>query len=137
MFEHLGLALRALRELAEMSQAELARRAGLGKSQLSKYERGRELPKLESLRKILTALDSDPLALFYVAHLLQRQAAGGRPRIATALLEVGQGPQAVLWTGEVEIFRRVFQQLLDLFESAVETRVRQGVPGPAEKSRTS
>jgi transcriptional regulator with XRE-family HTH domain len=44
MFKHMGLALRVLRELKGVSQAGLARQAGLGKSQLSKYESGKDLP---------------------------------------------------------------------------------------------
>jgi transcriptional regulator with XRE-family HTH domain len=56
MFENLGIALRLLRELRGSSQAALARQAGLGKSQLSKYETGREIPKIDSLERLLTAL---------------------------------------------------------------------------------
>jgi transcriptional regulator with XRE-family HTH domain len=56
MFENLGTAIRLLRELRSSSQAELARLTGLGKSQLSKYETGREFPRLDSLERLLTAL---------------------------------------------------------------------------------
>ena len=56
MFENLGPALGLLRELRQYSQAEVARRAGIGKSQLSKYECGKELPKLDSLERILNVL---------------------------------------------------------------------------------
>lgn len=37
MFERLGLSLRTFRELSGKSQASVAREAGIGKSQLSKY----------------------------------------------------------------------------------------------------
>ena len=40
MFRNLGTTIRLLRELRGYSQAALARRAGMGKSQLSKYEQG-------------------------------------------------------------------------------------------------
>ena len=53
MFERLGLCLRTFRELSGKSQASVAREAGIGKSQLSKYENGKELPKLDSLGKVL------------------------------------------------------------------------------------
>ena len=56
MFEHIGLALKVLRELKGVSQAGLARKAGIGKSQLSKYENGKDLPKFDSLEKVLAAL---------------------------------------------------------------------------------
>ena len=68
MFAELGRTLRALRESKGISQAELARRAGLGKSQVSKYERGKELPQLVTLEKLLDALGAEPLTLFYTAH---------------------------------------------------------------------
>ena len=46
MFRHLGLTLRLLRELRGQSQGQVAKEAGISKSQLSKYENGR-LPKFE------------------------------------------------------------------------------------------
>jgi transcriptional regulator with XRE-family HTH domain len=59
MFENVEPTLRFLRELKELSQKELAERARVGKSQLSKYENGRELPKLDSLERILNELGAD------------------------------------------------------------------------------
>ncbi len=66
MFRNVGLVLNLLRELRGMSQAQLARRAGIGKSQLSKYETGKELPKLDSLEKLLTALAMSHTDFFFV-----------------------------------------------------------------------
>lgn len=79
LFRNLGLALKVLRELRGINQANLARQAGLGKSQLSKYENGKELPKLDSLERALNALGTDPLALFYLVHLLDRTEADEWP----------------------------------------------------------
>ncbi len=56
-----------------MSQAALARAAGIGKSQLSKYENGKELPKLDSLEKILLTLGVTPLAFFATMDYLDRR----------------------------------------------------------------
>ncbi|HVT16653.1 MAG TPA: helix-turn-helix transcriptional regulator [Thermoanaerobaculia bacterium] len=56
MFENVGRALSLVRELRGLSQTEVARAAGAGKSQISKYERGRELPRLDSLARILAVL---------------------------------------------------------------------------------
>lgn len=69
-FRHLGLALEILRSIAHRSQAELARSARCGKAQISKYERGRELPKLETLARILEALNVSPLTLFFLVAVL-------------------------------------------------------------------
>lgn len=73
MFGHLGLTITVLRGLRKKTQAQVAREAGIGKSQLSKYENGKELPKLDSLAKILTVLDVTPLGLFYLQDLLDRR----------------------------------------------------------------
>jgi transcriptional regulator with XRE-family HTH domain len=61
-FSQLGLALIILREKAGLAARGLAARAGVGKSQLSKYENGRESPKLETLARLLDALNVEPLA---------------------------------------------------------------------------
>ena len=74
MFQNVGTTLLHLRELRGLSQAELARKAGIGKSQLSKYERGKELPKLDSLERILSALRVSALGFFYALHLTDMQA---------------------------------------------------------------
>ena len=54
MFSNLGRTLGLLRELRGKSQARVAREAGIGKSQLSKYEKGQSAPTLEFLLKLKT-----------------------------------------------------------------------------------
>jgi transcriptional regulator with XRE-family HTH domain len=56
VFEHLGEALRLLRHRRRLSLNELARRAKVGGSQLSRYERGHQLPHLAQLERLLVAL---------------------------------------------------------------------------------
>jgi transcriptional regulator with XRE-family HTH domain len=75
MFANLGRTLSLLRELRGKSQARVAREAGIGKSQLSKYENGKELPKLDSLEKVLNALKVGYFEFFYTLHLVDRRAA--------------------------------------------------------------
>ena len=70
MFDNLGRALYLIRDLRGKSQAAVAREAGMGKSQLSKYEGGKELPRLESLRRVLKVLDIGPFEFFYAMHLI-------------------------------------------------------------------
>src|SRR6202035_1004691 len=65
MFANLGRTLSLLRELRGKSQSRVAREARIGKSQLSKYENGKELPKLDSLEKILRVLKVDMFEFFY------------------------------------------------------------------------
>jgi len=118
MFAELGRTLRDLREAIGLTQAALARKAGVGKSQLSKYEQGKELPKLETLERLLTALGADPLTLFYTEHLLRHRA------------EIF--PIAVLMTTTPDLddpalvsFRRLFGHFLEAFEILVATRFRK------------
>src|SRR3954462_16043534 len=79
MFANLGRSLSLLRELRGKTQAQVAREAGIGKSQLSKYENGKELPKLDSLEKVLIALKVSYFEFFYTLHLVDRRASGLEP----------------------------------------------------------
>jgi transcriptional regulator with XRE-family HTH domain len=119
MFEHVGLALRVLRELKGVSQAGLARQAGLGKSQLSKYENGKDLPKLDSLAKVLSALEAEPLALFYLDHFLARLAA--QESCEALLIDTKFGPE---FSGSQRGFTRLFDDILLLFKAQIEARIR-------------
>src|SRR4051812_40861170 len=107
MFQNLGPALRLLRELRHLSQAEVARRAGIGKSQISKYEGGRELPKLDSVERVLEVLDYRPETLFSVVALLDRL-----PEALDAEPGSPQGPIVVV------PFTRSFSPLDTAFETA-------------------
>ena len=75
MFANLGMTLSLLREIRGKSQSRVAREARIGKSQLSKYENGRELPKLDSLEKILRVLKVDMFEFFYTLYLVDGRAA--------------------------------------------------------------
>ena len=70
MFEKLGLALLLLRELRGLKQAEVAQRARVSKSRISRYEGGREFPKLESLERLLVALEVRQDVFFSVVRFL-------------------------------------------------------------------
>ena len=70
MFANLGRTLALLREMRGLSQLALSREARIGKSQLSKYENGRELPKLETLERVLAVLEVQPISFFYTVAVL-------------------------------------------------------------------
>ena len=121
MFERLGLCLRTFRELSGRSQASLAREAGIGKSQLSKYENGKELPKLDSLGKVLSVLDISPLTFFYGISVLEK---GFDPslRVGAELLRSESiGP--LFRERETAGLKSLFEQFLSVFETAVEGRI--------------
>jgi transcriptional regulator with XRE-family HTH domain len=97
MFLNLGRTLSLLRELRGKSQARVAREAGIGKSQLSKYENGKELPKLDSLEKVLNALKVGYFEFFYTLYLVDRRAAD------LARAEAGEEEESAAEENEGEI----------------------------------
>jgi transcriptional regulator with XRE-family HTH domain len=121
-FAQLGRSLKALRESAGLSQAELARKAGVGKSQLSKYENGKELPKLETLARLVEALGVEPLTLFYTAHVLRHRTA-----VSPAALLLATSPE--LGDPALESFRRLFGHFLESYEILMTARLLPTAPG--------
>jgi transcriptional regulator with XRE-family HTH domain len=63
IFQGLGRALRWIRDRQGKRQYQVADTAGITKAMLSAYETGKQKPSLETLEKILLALDSDLLDL--------------------------------------------------------------------------
>jgi transcriptional regulator with XRE-family HTH domain len=59
IFQGLGRALRWLRDRQAKRQYQVADSAGITKAMLSAYETGKQKPSLETLEKILAALDGD------------------------------------------------------------------------------
>ena len=82
IYRNLPRALTLIRELRGRSQAELARRAGIGKSQMSKYENGKELPKLDTLATVIGALEVDIFEFFYTVYLIDLEEARIAPKEA-------------------------------------------------------
>lgn len=74
MFDRLGDTFVVLRMLRGLSQAELARRAGIRPNQVSRYETGQVLPQLGQLEKILDALDVGLAELLFAMAHLERTA---------------------------------------------------------------
>ena len=59
IFQGLGRALRWLRDRQAKRQYQVAEAAGITKAMLSAYETGKQKPSLDTLEKILAALDGD------------------------------------------------------------------------------
>lgn len=142
MFVNLGRTLSLLRELRGKSQARVAREAGIGKSQLSKYENGKELPKLDSLEKVLKALQVGHFEFFYTLYLVDQRSAGlgraGQPDHAAApspdeplyLPSLVLQGSALLSDATDKAFARVFADILILYRSVFEQIVLAGVDRP-------
>jgi len=130
MFENLGNALALLRELRRVSQAEVARRAGIGKSQLSKYENGKEQPKLDSLEKVLNVLRVGPVGLFTVVAVLDgwnaETGGEGEAHVAPSLAPRWPG---IGFPAVDQAFESTLGDLLILQRSMLETVLRSGAAG--------
>jgi transcriptional regulator with XRE-family HTH domain len=135
MFMNLGKTLGLLRELRGKSQARVAREAGIGKSQLSKYENGKELPKLDSLEKVLKALGVGHFEFFYTLYLVDRRADGlARGDVGESLVEELCMPPLLSGTALLsqttdQGFTRVFTDLLQLYRTVFEQIILHGRPG--------
>jgi transcriptional regulator with XRE-family HTH domain len=143
MFVNLGRTLSLLRELRGRSQAWVAREAGIGKSQLSKYENGKELPKLDSLEKVLLALEVGHFEFFYTLYLVDRRAADlnretakGAPAHEPSLDDEPVYPPPIfkghplLSEPTDQAFTRVFADLLLLYRRVFEQVVLTGMNLP-------
>ena len=119
-FAELGRALRILRDRAKLSITVLAGQAEMGKSQLSKYETGVELPKLETLARLLDALEVEPLGLFHLMHQLSREQPGDSLKADLLFANAGR----LLETRESESFRRLLESVFELHSAVVEGRLR-------------
>jgi transcriptional regulator with XRE-family HTH domain len=136
MFSNLGRTLSLLRELRGKSQARVAREAGIGKSQLSKYENGKELPKLDSLEKVLIALKVGYFEFFYTLYLVDRrasdlegdEAAAGSATVPDAPLYLPPlDGNTLLSQSTDQAFNQVFTDLLLLYRRIFEQMVLTGV----------
>ena len=126
-FRHVPQALIIIRELRGLSQGEAAVQAGLGKSQLSKYEHGRELPKLASLGRILEVFDVSPSVFFYIVFVMDELegalAAGAREVMTKSL-----SPVAEMLPEETSFMAEVGKRFLSSYLESFEERVRQMAP---------
>jgi transcriptional regulator with XRE-family HTH domain len=70
IYRNVPRAITLIRELRGLDQAQAALRAGIGKSQMSKYESGKELPKLDTLATVLEGLKVGVFEFWYTVYLI-------------------------------------------------------------------
>ena len=135
MFARLGRTIVFFRNEIGKSQADLAREAGIGKSQLSKYENGKELPKLDSLEKVLNALGVNSLFFFFTMAMADWHGAvvkSGDKSSRGGLRTFLRLP--FLDSTTEEAFAEVFEDLLNLHASLLKAmfsaRLRRAKAGP-------
>lgn len=145
MWKNLGKALGLLREVRGKSQSIVANEAGIGKSQLSKYENGKELPKLDSLEKVLNALEVGHFEFFYTLHMVDCRAEDltaeegedggpredGAPSSGLPPLSALNRGTSLLSPGTEQAFARLFAELLSLYRTLFE----QTLLSPPPRSR--
>jgi transcriptional regulator with XRE-family HTH domain len=144
MFNNIPLTLSLLRELRKKSQAGLAKDAKIGKSQLSKYETGRELPKFDSLEKVLNALEISYPEFFYALHLVDRlsagvlndRSAGASKNQPLSMLSLAEGP-SLLGENTRQAFSQVFSDLLLLHHRMIEQMVLSSGSPQASRPRSA
>ncbi len=111
-FAMVGPALTAFRRKAGFSIADVAGRAKVGRSQLSKYENGKELPRFESLARILDALGTEPLSFFYLVHALGKDVPEERLCVELLLMQSRRRAGGVKLAETIlEMFRILLQGL--------------------------
>jgi transcriptional regulator with XRE-family HTH domain len=134
MFGNLGRTLALLREMRGYSQLALSRKARIGKSQLSKYENGRELPKLETLERVLSVLGVQPISFFYTVAMLDSLAG----RLDDPLPEMPPLPLplTLLQPNLDELFSVTVGQFLRMYRLQTEVQARLEALTPAARTRS-
>ncbi len=112
-FRDIGKALAILRQQKGLTQAQLANRSGMSRPQVSRYESGKELMKLETLEKILRTLTVDPDDFFSFLGSLEdtdspRQVRAG-DRIDDRMLADAFGDLH----GAIDALRQVVERVVD------------------------
>jgi transcriptional regulator with XRE-family HTH domain len=134
LFHNLGNTLALIRHLRGKSQAQVACDAKIGKSQLSKYENGRELPRLDPLERLLKALGISIHELFFTLALVDERASSlSSPEGSTQrlLLAVPRKGGALLLPETEEAFYKLQSLVLDLYRLVYTELVFSRVPEPA------
>src|SRR5262249_60827978 len=99
IFQGLGRALRWLRDRQSKRQYQVADAAGITKAMLSAYETGKQKPSLDTLEKILAALEGDLNDLHNALQIVNERPEAIR-RAGCGEAE-GEGPVA----GRSEVYR--------------------------------
>jgi transcriptional regulator with XRE-family HTH domain len=131
LFQNLGNTLVLVRNLRRKSQAQVAHDARIGKSQLSKYENGKELPRLDVLSRLLTALDVSIHEFFYTLALVDERASllsSSDASTQRPLLVVPRKRGTLLLPETEEAFARLQSLVLELYRYLYTELVFRRVP---------
>jgi transcriptional regulator with XRE-family HTH domain len=116
MFSNIGPALRIIRQARGISQSRLALISKTGRSQLARYEAGKDLMRLDTLEKLLEALEVEPEQLFRLVRSLDESLSPRQPGVGERI--------------EVRALEDAFQNLrsaIDQLQQAVQRCLSPGV----------
>jgi transcriptional regulator with XRE-family HTH domain len=85
MLRAFGEFVRAQRQLAQVSQRNLARMAGLSDSYLSQLERGNYRPSPQVVKALAQAFGLEPKQLYMMLGFMDDDEGGGRPSVEQAI----------------------------------------------------
>jgi transcriptional regulator with XRE-family HTH domain len=85
MLRAFGEFVRAQRELAQVSQRNLARMAGMSDSYLSQLERGNYRPSPQVVKALAQAFGLEPKQLYMMLGFIDDDETGGRPSVEQAI----------------------------------------------------
>ncbi len=102
----LGRRIREMRTQKDMSQGDLARRAGLFSSYISRIENGHVAPSLETLEKLAHALDM-PLYQFFS----EEDAPHGSLKASRATIRETEWAGSGKWKRVLKRFRRLLSRM--------------------------
>jgi transcriptional regulator with XRE-family HTH domain len=131
LFQNLGNTLALVRNLRRKTQTEVAQEAKIGKVQLSKYENGRELPRLDVLGRLLTALKISIHEFLYTLALVDERMAllsSSETPVERSLLVVPRKDDSLLLPQTEEAFERLQSFVLDLHRHMYRELVFRQIP---------
>jgi transcriptional regulator with XRE-family HTH domain len=126
MFARLGVTLSVIRQVRGKTLTETAAAAGLGKSQLSKYENGKELPQLSTLARVLEVLDVSPAELFSTMDLLDGKVSGLGQTQEPSI----EFSRSLLGRSTDDVFNQVALKLFDLRRAVIAEICAQKISPP-------
>lgn len=85
MLRAFGEFVRAQRQLAHVSQRNLARMSGVSDSYLSQIERGNYMPSPQVLKALAQAFGLEPKQLYMMLGFIDEDEAGGTPSVEQAI----------------------------------------------------
>jgi len=129
----LGVVLGVLRVARGLSREELARTSGVSQSALSQYERGKKVPELQTLRRLVFAMDYPLSAIERAQALIASLEGEGAPPWTRPADRTSATPAG---TDEIEtISREVGRSATEIARAFLYFMRRSGLPPAAASPR--